>query len=319
MVCGKRHRRWFISVVTGNTSSSWSFLELMLFPGCSLCCDSLVQPCPVFPLCMLRSWCLNWSSDQLEPNDSAKGGWAAHTEYAILLYTALSTALQDYQGAVHRLGQAAASNLCPWSHLGLSLFSAISLPLKNIRFGCACCVLGGIWQITAVLCCVSLNTQSSLQTSQEFPSGQISQLLNCRNRLTVHFGYFLNLCDDIPVVLEWDEEGMESSWEPTSMGVHGWSFCRSKCRQWAIKGKKGKRYQILWLYRQNLARNSRNRAWWSSAGTFCGFLRSLETGVRERIERQICKEGGKSGGERGNTEWKGWLDFQLLQRIQICT
>lgn len=36
---------------------------------------------------------------------------------------------------------------------------------------------------------------------------------------------------------------------------------------------------------------------------FC-LLCSLETGARERDERQICKEGGKSGGERGNNRPK---------------
>lgn len=51
---------------------------------------------------------------------------------------------------------------------------------------------------------------------------------------------------------------------------------------------------------------------------FC-LLCSLETGARERDERQICKEGGKSGGRGEITDQKGWMDFQLMQRIQICT
>lgn len=40
-----------------------------------------------------------------------------------------------------------------------------------------------------------------------------------------------------------------------------------------------------------------------------GFLRSLERGVRERDERQICKEGGKSGEEGGNNRLKRMNEF----------
>lgn len=170
-----------------NKNRSWRFLGLRLFLVCSFCC-------PVLPGVLPQSWCLNLSLDLLEPNDSDEGDCTQRIYSHIR--AALSTALQDYFSAP--------DNLWPWSHLGLRLFYSMSVPLKTTHFGS---VPGGIWQITAVLCCFSLH-KSAAQPG--VPFGAVSPFLNCRNRWMVCFGCFWT-CVMI-FLLGWGEEGMELSW-----------------------------------------------------------------------------------------------------------
>lgn len=173
-----------------NKNRSWRFLGLRLLLVWSLCC--LVLPC-VMP----QSWGVNLSLDLLEANNS-DGGDCTQRIYSHIR-DALSSVLQDYFGAP--------GNLWPWSHLGLRLFYSMWLPLKNIYFGCVSCVLGGTGQITAVLCCLSLHWSA---TQPGVPFGPVSQFLNCKSRLMVHFGCFWTCV--MLFLLRWGEEGMELSW-----------------------------------------------------------------------------------------------------------
>lgn len=101
-------------MLTDNTSSSQRFLEPILFPACSLCRDSFLRRCPALPCCNAATVViLNQYLDLLEPSDSDKEVFAVQGEYAVLIYMALSVTLQDCQGTVHGLEQAATGNL--WS------------------------------------------------------------------------------------------------------------------------------------------------------------------------------------------------------------
>lgn len=139
-----------------NKNRSWRFLGPRLF-----------LYCPVLPGVLPQSWCLNLSLDLLEPKDSDEGDCTQRIYSHIR--AALSTALQGYFSAP--------DNLWPWSHLGLRLFYSMSLPVKNTHFGRVSCVIGGIWQITAVLCCCS-SCSSAAQPGAPF--GAMPQFLNCR-------------------------------------------------------------------------------------------------------------------------------------------